>query len=206
MKDWDACYRNGDTPWDKGMAAPPLEELLDRHGSAVFRGGPVLVPGCGLGYDVRCLADFGVPAHGVDISETAVGKARAMTSGDGASFEHGDFLDPAWRKDRKFAAIWEHTCFCAIDPALRDAYARAAAGVLEAGGIFAGVFYLTPYAPGEEEEAGPPFKVTVEEIGACFSPCFERIESWAPDRSYPGREGREWIGVFGKLPHPPLVG
>lgn len=187
------------------MAAPPLEELIDRHGSAVFLGGPVLVPGCGLGHDVRWLADFGIPAHGVDLAATAVAMAVSMTSGFGASFEQGDFLDPAWREGRKFAAIWEHTCFCAIDPALRDTYARSAAEVLEPGGIFAGVFYLTPHDPGEDE-TGPPFKVTVEELDACFSPWFERIDGWVPERCYPGREGREWIAVFRRLPHLRVAG
>ena len=53
MRDWEACYRNNETPWDKGTAAPPLEELVDEYGSVVFLGGQVLVPGCGLGHDVR---------------------------------------------------------------------------------------------------------------------------------------------------------
>lgn len=206
MRDWEACYKNDETPWDKGMAAPPLVELVDRYGSVVFCVGPVLVPGCGLGYDVRWLADFGIPAHGVDISETAVAKAISMTTGHGASFEHGDFLDPAWRVGRQYAAIWEHTCFCAIDPAQRDAYARSAADILETGGILAGVFYLTPHDPGEDETSGPPFKVTVEELDAGFSPWFQRIDGWVPSYCYPGREGREWIGIFRKLPHLPVVG
>ena len=110
----------------------------------LWGGGPVLVPGCGSGHDVRAIAETGVPAIGLDIAETAVAKARAIPCDGPASYEHGDFLDPAWRAGRSFPAIWEHTCFCAIFPQQRGAYAEAAAALLPEGGILAGVFYLTP--------------------------------------------------------------
>ena len=28
MRDWEGCYRQGETPWDKGSAAPPLLDRL----------------------------------------------------------------------------------------------------------------------------------------------------------------------------------
>ena len=205
MKDWEACYKSGETPWDKGLPAPPLVDLIDRIGTTLFSGGPVLIPGCGLGHDVRLLADLGIPSYGLDISQTAVASASGLTQQPGAHFEHGDFLDPAWSHGRKFKAIWEHTCFCAIDPTLRNAYARAVAAVLDPGGIFAGVFYLTPSDPGDDD-SGPPFETSIEELDALFSPWFERIDGWVPERCYPGREGREWIGIFRKLPHLRVVG
>lgn len=198
MRDWEACYRKGDTPWDRGAAAPPLMELIEMCGSAIWRGGPVLVPGCGTGHDVRALAQSGVPAHGLDISATALDKARAFPPMAGVSYEPGDFLDPAWRVGKSFPAIWEHTCFCAIDPRRRRDYAESAAAVLPAGGHLAGVFYLRPHDPGEEED-GPPFEVSVEELEATFSPWFERVDGWVPERAYPGREGREWLGIFRRL-------
>ena len=199
MRDWEARYQSGDTPWDHGEAAPPLLEMIDRHGAELWRGGPVLVPGCGSGHDVRAIARMGVAAIGLDISETAVAKARLIPCDGPASFEHGDFLEPAWRAGRGFPAIWEHTCYCAILPRQRAAYAMAAAALLPAGGILAGVFYLTPHDPGEDHE-GPPFGVSVAELDAAFAPGFERIDGWVPQRAYPGREGREWIGIFRKLP------
>ena len=73
------------------------------------------------------------------------------------------------------------------------------------GGVLAGVFYLTPNDPGEDE-SGPPFKVSIEEIDGLFSPWFERIDGWVPQAAYPGREGREWIGIFRKLPHDRVAG
>lgn len=205
MRDWEACYRAGETPWDKGLAAPPLLEVIERLGPAMWGSGPVLVPGCGLGHDVRALAALGIPVLGLDIAETAVENARALPKVGGETYEVGDFLDPRWCEGRHFSAIWEHTCFCAIDPARREGYAASAASVLEPGGVFIGVFYLTPNDPGEEH-AGPPFNVSIEELNGCFSPWLERIEAWAPQRVYPGREGREWVAVFRKLPHARVAG
>jgi methyl halide transferase len=199
MRDWEACYRNGETPWDKGSAAPPLLELIEQLGPAIWGEGPVLVPGCGLGHDVRALAALGIPVVGLDISETATIKASAVPPVGGETYESGDFLDPAWCFNRSFSAIWEHTCFCAIHPSHRDAYAASAAAALADGGVLAGVFYLTPNDPGEEDEL-PPFNVTVEEVEQRFAPWFERIHGCVPTRHYPSREGREWVGVFRKLP------
>lgn len=194
-RDWEACYRNRETPWDKGAPAPPLWELIDRKGGGVFGSGPVLVPGCGYGHDVRALAGLGLSVVGLDLSETAVRETRGIPLAGAETYEAGDFLDPGWQRDRSFSAIWEHTCFCAIDPSLRDAYARAAARVLPAGGILAGVFYLTPHDPGVNHE-GPPFASTSDEIESRLGPWFELLEAWVPEHAYPGREGREWLAVF----------
>ena len=205
MKDWEACYRGGDTPWDKGQPAPPLLELLGRKPLALWGDGPVLVPGCGFGHDVRALAATGLPVVGLDIAETAVQRARGFPATGRESYEAGDFLDPAWRRGRGFSAIWEHTCFCAMDPGLRGKYAEAAADVLGPGQILAGVYYLTPNDP-DEDGGGPPFNVTVEELDALFAPWFERIDAWVPQQVYPGREGREWTGIFRKLPQARVAG
>jgi hypothetical protein len=195
MTDWEARYQTGDMPWEKGCPAPPLQELLERCGPEIWGSGEVLVPGCGLGHDVRALAAQGLAVRGVDLAETAVALARAFPAVAAETYELGDFLEPAWREGRHFSAIWEHTCFCAIDPSRRADYAAGAADLLEAGGLLAGVFFLTPYDPGEET-AGPPFPTTMDEIESWLSPWFERVDGWVPERAYPGRLGREWTALF----------
>ncbi len=205
MRDWEACYQNGETPWDKGFAAPPLIELTGRLGPGLWGGGTVLVPGCGLGHDVRWLAGQGLTVTGLDISTTAVDKARSLPPVGLETYETGDFLAADWPAGKRFAAIWEHTCFCAIHPALRDDYARSAAAVLPEGAHLAGVFYLKPFDPGEDD-TGPPFMSTVEELDRRFAPWFERLHGWVPENAYPGREGREWIAVYRRLPAQQVAG
>jgi len=195
MTDWNERYLKGETPWEKGNPAPPLLELLEKVDSKIWGGGVVLVPGCGTGHDVRALAKRGLEALGLDLAEEAFRRAHAHPNVGGESYEVGDFLDAEWRKGKHFSAIWEHTCFCAIDPARREDYAKACAELIIPGGCLVGVFFLTPYDL-DEEWTGPPFPSEVEELDSVFSPWFEREMAWVPEAAYPGREGREWLAVY----------
>lgn len=195
MTDWNQRYLSGDTPWEKGAPAPPLLELLERREPEIFGKGMVLVPGCGTGHDVRALAAAGLSPLGLDLAERALEKARCHPAVGGESYEAGDFLEPGWGGDRKFSAIWEHTCYCAIDPSRRPDYAEACARLITPGGNLVGVFFLTPQGPGEEDQ-GPPFNSTASELDARFAPWFDRTEAWVPENSYPGREGREWLAIY----------
>lgn len=195
MTDWDARYRAGDTPWDKGMAAPPLIEILQKRGAGLFGDEEVLVPGCGSGYDVRALASEGLRVLGLDLADEALARAGALAEYSTERYEKGDFLDPAWGAGRRFSAIWEHTCFCAIDPGRRGDYARSAARLIKSGGHLVGVFFLTPQKAGQEDQ-GPPFNASIAEIDAYFGEDFTKVDSWMPSICYPGREGEEWTAIF----------
>ena len=51
--EWDARYREGNTPWDLGSHSPLVQRLANaRLGTSV----DILVPGCGLAHDVEALA------------------------------------------------------------------------------------------------------------------------------------------------------
>jgi SAM-dependent methyltransferase len=193
--DWEDRWRKNETPWDKGYGAPPLTECLDLGMEELYGARRVLVPGCGSGHDVRELAGRGIGATGLDLSPTAITRARAMPRVGDEDYLCGDLFEADWRIGREFDTVWEHTCFCAIDPALRGAYAKAMAEILPPGGHLVGLFFLRPWDPGEKEE-GPPHAVTREEVEALFAPRFELRKDRVPERAYPGREGREWLAVF----------
>ncbi len=195
MTDWNARYLAGETPWEKGAPAPPLLELWEKTDRAIWGGGTVLVPGCGTGHDVRALSAEGLDVLGLDLAEEAVAKARSSPAAGNEEYALGDFLDPEWRKGKRFSAIWEHTCYCAINPSRRPAYAEACAELTGPGGHLIGVFFLTPNKPGEEDD-GPPFNASIEELDARFAPWFDRVESWVPERAHPGREGDEWLAIY----------
>lgn len=195
MTDWNSRYESGDTPWEKGHAAPPLLEILEKIGTEIWGGGTILVPGCGSGHDVRALAAAGLCPLGVDLAPLAIAAAGSHPKAGREAYELADFLDPEWRTGNTFSAIWEHTCFCAIHPSRRDDYAKACADLIAPGGCLIGVFYLTPQSPGEENE-GPPFNSTITEIESRFTKWFEREHGWVPEITYPGREGQEWLAVF----------
>lgn len=153
--------------------------------------GDVLVPGCGLGHDVRALAAAGALPVGLDIAASAVAAAQAQPARGGERYVLADLFALPPSLVSAFDWIWEHTCYCAIDPSARPGYVEACARALRPGGQFLGVFYLDP---GQAlSTAGPPFETTLSSLEQHFSKYFTLIQEWAPRRTYPGREGREWI-------------
>lgn len=192
---WDQRYRDGQTPWDKGRPAPPLLEWIDRNPGAI--GGRVLVPGSGLGHDVRAIA--GLPgvaeAVGLDLSPVAVERANAFPRAGSERHRVGDLFDLPAGDRGAYDWIWEHTCFCAIDPSLREAYVGAVHGALKPGGVFLAVFYLDPYDDEHQPGDGPPHGSSLEELEARFVAAghFTIEESYVPSRAFPGREGLERV-------------
>lgn len=187
--DWDARYQAGETPWEKGAANPALVDWLNRNGIA----GRVLVPGCGLGHDVRAVARAGALATGLDISALAVERARELDDEDCASYVEGDlFALP--ESLGAFDWVVEHTCFCAIPPGRRPEYARAVGDLLKPGGSLLAVFFIDPGM--DDPEDGPPFGVSRAELGRFFDSRFDWVEEYVPDHAYPGRDGRELLAVL----------
>src|SRR5688572_26807295 len=113
--DWEAHYQQADTPWEKGQPSPGLVDFL----TAEPVRGRVLVPGCGFGHDVRALAATADEVVGIDIAPSAIAGARKFPAVGGERYQLADLfaLPPGLRGS--FDWVWEHTCFCAIDPAQR---------------------------------------------------------------------------------------
>ena len=180
--DWDERYRTGDMPWEKGEPSPGLVEFLAAHPE--LPKGSVVIPGCGTGHDVRVWARAGFEASGIDLAPSAIRLSQERTEQAGlqATFAQADFLvEPP---PRPFDWLFEHTLFCAIDPAHRDDYVKAILRWLKPGGQFLAIHYMI------RDEQGPPFGVTQEELMERFSPHFELLQGWVP-RSYSNRTGLE---------------
>lgn len=188
--DWDENYRTGDTPWEKGAPSPGLVDFL-AHNSLPGR---VLVPGCGFGHDVRALARASETVIGIDIAPQAITGARRFPRAGNERYEVADLfaLPPAFC--HAFDWVWEHTCFCAIDPSQRAAYVEAVASALEPGGHLLAIFYLDPGNQSPDE--GPPFGVELSDLEQLFSPRFDLLREWLPEHTYPGREDREWMQLL----------
>ena len=191
MNAWEQRYQSGDTHWDKGAPSPGLVEFL--HERPELPHGSVAVPGCGFGHDVRAWAEFGFNVSGFDIAPSAIVGAREQTGiwEPARAEKHRavntppivlcDFLhDDA---PFQFDYVFEHTLFCAIQPAQRDHYVEALLRWIKPGGTYLAVNYIVC-------EGGPPFPVDREELWRRFRPHFHLIDQWVP-RSYPNRTGRE---------------
>jgi SAM-dependent methyltransferase len=189
---WEERYQTGDTPWENGAPSPGLVDYLATHRSLRGR---VLVPGCGLGHDVRAIAPGADEVVGIDISPSAVARAAEMQTPSGrVRFQVADLFNLPPEMRGAFDWVWEHTCFCAIDPSQRPAYVDAVASALKPGGHLLAVFYLDPGNTSPDE--GPPFEVSIAELNRLFAPRFELVDEWLPTHTYPGRENREWMRLL----------
>ena len=192
--EWQRRYEQKDTPWDKGVPAPALVAYLKDNAIA----GRVLVPGCGRGHDARALAQQpGTSVTGLDLSPMAVEDGRKLAAqaglGGALTFVLGDFFQMPPEMEGAFDWLFEHTCFCAIDPRTRPDYVLSAAWALRPGGKIFAIFYPDPGV-----ETGPPFAVSREELSALFDPHFILLDEWVPKESFPGRENRELIRILQK--------
>jgi hypothetical protein len=191
---WDELYAGGKDGWELGAAAPPLVAWLDagrrfarRDDAGAAR---VAVPGAGRGHDARLLARHGHRVWGFDFADAAVDQARALARQEGVAvtYEQRDIFTLAAEYPGFFDAVWEYTCFCAIDPARRDEYARTIHAILRPGGTLLACFF--PLRDGED---GPPFPVSREEIERVLAERFRVVESGPPVSSVEQRRGLEWL-------------
>jgi len=197
MTDWENQYRQGETPWDKGEPAPALVDFLQTEPMH----GAILVPGCGLGHDVRAIAAASPESRviGLDLAPTAVQKARSYPTAGREEFVSGDLFELESERRGAFDWVWEHTCYCAISPEMRAAYIDAVHTALRPGGKLVGVFYLNPYDEEHHPDDGrPPFGTSLEDLEEQLGSRFVIVSSWIPERAYPGREGRERMIVAQK--------
>lgn len=195
MTDWESCYLEGSTPWDKGTPSPPLTEWVTKNTPA----GRALVPGCGVGHDVAMLAEKGVDAHGLDLAPTAIERARAAYPTLQQRFHLGDLLKWPEAEAAGYDFIFEHTCLCALPPAMRADYAEAVFKLLKPGGRLVGIWFINPdMEPGED---GPPFGIPTTELEALFPASrWQVVEDYTPAVAFEGREGREQLRVLRRLP------
>jgi methyl halide transferase len=190
--DWEGQYQKGETPWDKGAPSPGLVDFI----AAEPLKGRVLVPGCGAGHDVRVIATTADEVVGLDVAPSAIAAAERFPHAGSERYVLGDLfaLPSDWRG--AFDWVWEHTCFCAIDPAQRPAYVEAVATALKPRGKLLAIFYLDPGNDSPDE--GPPFEVSIADLRRLFSSRFDLEREWLPKRTYPGREGRELMRVLAR--------
>jgi len=189
--DWNLRYVEGDTPWDKGDTHPALDVEMARDALA----GRVLVPGCGTGHDVRALAARGLDVTGLDIAPLALEKARAHAPVGGEQYLLADLFALPAGLENSFDGIFEHTCFCAIEPSQRSGYVEAVASLLRSGGRLLAVFFLDPGNGGD----GPPFGCTREEIDELFGRHFRLLDERANIPTHPEREGRELLRLLERI-------
>lgn len=187
--DWDELYRRRETPWEKGKPHPALVDFLEENGPL---SGEIFVPGCGSGHDVRALSTMDNHVLGIDLATRAMAKAHARPRIGNEEYLQADLFELPPKFDHQFDWIFEHTCFCAIDPNQRKAYVEAIVRLLKPGAMLLAIFFINP----DHAEDGPPYRVSTNELEEFFGKDFTVEREWVPARTHPGREDRELMRIL----------
>lgn len=190
QKDWQRHYDEGDLGWDLGQVAPPFIKLFE---SKTILPGKTLIPGCGRGHEVIYLAENGFEVTAVDYSPGAVNHLKSTVQERNLKCEvlHMDFFGIDSAHNGVYDLLIEQTFFCAISPEQRSSYVSTVARALKKGGMLAGLFYNTG-----EEEGGPPFNTTREDIKKYFSDSFEIRQLSKTEDSAEQRKNKEWLAIL----------
>lgn len=162
---WNYRYAGKDTPWDLGRAHPLLTEALSEDATlGLGRVDRAYVPGCGRGWDAAALENAGWETVAVDLSEQAIADAQSRTSAT-----QGDAL--TW-PEVGFDLIFDHTFFCAIDPARRSEFGAMVDRMLSPDGQLVSIVFPIGRPP---EEGGPPFAMDPEDVDVVLGDGFTRV-------------------------------
>lgn len=230
---WNPLWVDNFMPWDRGLPSPALVDLLS---SVTTGSAPVgstgaataaiqsvvkkaqkhaVVPGCGKGYDVKLLAEYGFASFGVDIAEKAVEMAREcynepenkLTGGDGKGrvvFVLGDYFKDDWVKrevvgeegkaEGAVDLIYDYTFLCALHPTLRPQWAKQMANLLAKGSGLLICLEFPIHRP--LEVPGPPWSLRSHVYDELLSGDFELVERYKPERTHKAGEGMDMLSVW----------
>lgn len=198
MDGWELLYQMQQTPWDLGSVTPAIKNLVKEGGiPPVVR--RILVPGCGVGYDVMEFASSRGDAQvvGLDLSTSAIQAAKDMArKGDPAiasrvEWVQGDFY--SYSPKDIFDLVFDYTFLCAMQLHMRPNWAQKMSELVRPG-----CYLLTLIYPISDHEGGPPFALNPQIYHDLLDGTFEML--WMRDcESAEFRKGREKLALWKRL-------
>lgn len=181
---WSQVYVESEKPgWDLNGPAEALKDMLPRLKLPKSR---VLVLGSGYGHDAAHFAQNGHVVTAVDFSREAVDGAKLRYAHlTNIRWHQGDLFAPPAEFFRSFDLIFEHTCFCAVEPDRRAEMVKIWQQCLSPGGHLMAVFFTM------FKREGPPYGVTEWELRKRLEKKFQFIFWGRWRKSIAPRLGRE---------------
>ncbi len=182
-KYWTQVYIEEKNPgWNLGAPAEALKDMIPRLKLTKSR---ILVLGCGEGHDAARFAQDGHVVTAVDISPEALRRARALYDRPNLQFVEADVFQLPREWDGSFDVVFEHTCFCAVNPQRRQELVKVWTRLLTEQGQLMGVFFTY------EKRQGPPYGGTEWELRQRLKNSFHPIFWGRWQKSLPRRQGKE---------------
>ena len=187
-KNWNSRYDTKETGWDIGFVSPPLKEYIDQITDLNIK---ILIPGCGNAYEAEYLFNKGFKnIFIVDYSQIAISNLIKRIP-DFPIFNA--VCDDFFNISGQYDLILEQTFFCAIDPKLRNNYAKQISSLLKENGKLIGLFFSVPMFSDH-----PPFGGSKEEYIECFSKLFSINTIEKCYNSIKSRNNKELFFIFNK--------
>jgi SAM-dependent methyltransferase len=178
---WDAMFRQNRMPWDAAATPPEVERYLAQETGAGRR---VLIPGCGMGYEVCSFAEKGYEVTAIDFSVTAVQRAKALVGSWQDFVLFGDFFSYDFAA-KPFDVIYERAFLASLPKDKWRAYARRVAELLRPEGELVGFFVYS------EQDGGPPFCLHPGDLSQLLGDKFGKVSETAVTTSVPVFAGKE---------------
>jgi len=168
---WNERYKTGDTPWDSGQVSHELRRVLEEYAILPCR---ALELGCGTGTNAVFLAEQGFSVTGIDISELAIDRAKALAreSNVDARFlqcELEQFPDP----ETPFRFLFDRGLYHVVRQEQLDRFLKLLEKVTEPGSL-----WLTLAGNANDpnpQDNGPP-TVSAEEMCRELEPLFAIVQ------------------------------
>ena len=188
---WNDCYDKNDTGWDLGGTTPIFVDWCNNLNTKR----KICIPGSGNGYDALYFADMGHQVTTIDFAEEPIKKLKKQSKINNLNINiiQKDIFDLGQEFHNKFDYIVEYTCYCAIDPKMRNKYIDVMYNLLKAGGEFVGILFPLNK---NLSEGGPPFGVNLNKTINQFSNKFKLIDSAIHPLSIEPRKGNEQFVRF----------
>lgn len=182
---WTQKYLTNEDRWDLGAPAEGLVTLLPKLKLPSSR---ILVLGGGGGHDAAHFAVLGHHVTLVDLSSEAILRAQRQYGHlANIHFIVADLFELPNSLYGQFDLIFEHTCYCAIDPTKRKDLVRQWRRLLSDAGYLLGVFFAMP------TRTGPPFGGSEWELHQRLDKDFRTLIWQRFRQSIPPRLGREFL-------------
>lgn len=161
---WTPHYEQKNWPWDLGAPHPALESILAQLKLNKLR---ILVLGCGRGHDAAFLASRGHIVTALDFEVRAIAEAKTLYPHSKVHWLQKDLFQISSDWHQSFDLIFEHTCYCAIDPLRRTELVKLWSKLLVPKGHLLGLFFAM------DKPHGPPFGGSEWEVYHRLKPYFE---------------------------------
>ncbi|MCF6351573.1 MAG: TPMT family class I SAM-dependent methyltransferase [Cyclobacteriaceae bacterium] len=159
---WTTKYEESNIGWDTGGITTPLKTYFDQLTDKSIR---ILIPGCGNGYEAEYLHNLGFNVTVIDLSEYPLKKLKERcVSFPGKKLIQGNFFG----FEGQFDLIIEQTFFSALNPSLRNDYAKQMNKLLAPQGKLVGLLFNI-----ELYHDHPPFGGNKELYKSIFEPYFK---------------------------------